>query len=450
MNFLMQAQPAWLLQLRRFALSWQGIAAQAALAGLMVLLGTEVAGIAIFIVLFCAFAVLCDNLLATATPFLLPCLFLIQTQNTTALDRFLPFAWLVAIPVAAMLFHLWRYRVKLTMGRATWAWFAVSIATMLGGLGYISAAEYFAALTIYHVLALGFGMLAAYVWLSSAIAQSSTNELPRFFSNLMVSLGLVASFMVVHYYLVHLLKGGSLEVLEFQWRNNVSSFLMLSLPFSFFKALQRPAWLLAAMAMFASMLLSGSRGGLLFGSVLLAGCILFLVLADKKRRKYYIIALVAASIGLVLTLRQWLPFFVPTLRRTLDSLRHGNEDARALIWQRGWEDFLRRPLLGTGLGYMGNRDVHPSLPGALCWYHNSAIQIIGSMGIAGVLAYGYMYIMRFVIFLRQRSTFHYTLLLSWLGIEMMSLVNPGVFAPIPYLLVVVMLMVMAEKYTKTK
>ena len=450
MKLLLQSEAHGLLWLRRFVMSGRGIAAQGLLAALMVVLGAELMGIAVFVAVFCAVAVLSDQLLATAPSFLFTCLFLISTNNTTAFERFLPFVWLAVIPVAALLFHLWRYRVKLVLGRAVWAWLGVSVVMLTGGLGYISAAEYFALASIYHMLALGFGMLIAYVWLSSAVQTTPAEELPRFVANMMAALGLLGGFMVFHHYFVDLLTrmpgDWSLGLLEFQWRNNVSTTLMLALPFAFFKALRQPAWLLAAAAMFAAILLSGSRGGMVFGSVTLLLCIVFVLIADQKRRKFYLCALGLMAVALALAAPRLIPFFGPTLRRMLDSLRYGDEDARLLIWQRGWQDFLRRPVFGTGLGYMGNRDVHPSLPGAMCWYHNSLVQIIGSFGLFGVLAFGYMYAMRFVIFLRRRSAFHITLLLSWLSLEMMSLVNPGVFAPLPYLLIVVMFMVLAERH----
>jgi len=453
MKFL-QNETHGLVRLRRFLMSGLGIAAQALLAGLMVIFGAELAGIAVFIVVFSAIAVLSNQLLATAPSFLFTCLFLISTNNVTAFDRFVPFLWLAVIPVAALLFHLWRYRVKLVIGKATWAMLAVSVVFLTGGLGYISAAEYFALASIYHMLALGFGMLIAYIWLSSAVRETSTEELPKFVANMMVALGLIACFMVFHHYFIDMLErlpgDFSLGLLQFQWRNNVSTTLMLALPFAFYKALQKPAWLLSALAMFAAILLSGSRGGLVFGSATLMLCILFVLIADKRRRKFYLIGLGAAALGFAVSLRWLIPFFGPTFGRMLDTLRYGDEDARLLIWQRGWHDFLRRPVFGTGLGYMGNRDVHPSLPGAMCWYHNSLVQIIGSFGAVGILAFGYMYAMRFIIFLRRRSAFHITLLLSWLSLEMMSLVNPGVFVPLPYLLMVVMFMVFSEKYTKTK
>ncbi|MCL2195559.1 MAG: hypothetical protein FWB76_06365, partial [Oscillospiraceae bacterium] len=76
---------------------------------------------------------------------------------------------------------------------------------------------------------------------------------------------------------------------------------------------------------------------------------------------------------------------------------------------------------------------------------NSIIQIIGSFGAAGILAYGWVYLNRARIFLQRRSPFHVTLLLSWVAVELMSLVNPGVFVPVPYLLLVVIFMVVSEK-----
>jgi len=449
-------QPPWLAWLRWFVMSAWGIAAQTLLAAVLVLLRADIISVFVFIPIFSAIAVFSDKLLATAAPFLLTTLLMIQTHNVTAYERFRPLFWLAALPVIALVAHVQIYRPRkpvFSQGaggmRAFWPMLAVSFVILLGGLGYISAAEYFALTSVFHMLALGFGMLIAYVWFSCAIDESSCDELPRYLTNLMLALGLLGAFMVFHHYIAWLtaVPGRTFRLLPFQWRNNVSTFLMISLPFSFYRALKQPAWLLAAAAMFAAMLLSGSRGGLVFGAVTLVLCVVFLLCYDQQRRKVYFAALGVLLVGFAVSLRWLIPFFAPVIDRLLDTVRYADDEIRVALYLRGWEDFLRRPVFGTGLGYMGNRDVHASQVGALCWYHNSIIQIIGSFGLVGVLGYSWVYLNRAKIFLRSRTPFHVTLLLSWVAVELMSLVNPGVFVSVPYLLMVIIFMVVSEKYT---
>ena len=437
---------------RRFAVSPGGMALQFAIAAAAVICRAEIVGMLVFLALSCAILVLCDTLLAMAPPLLLTSLFMIKSSDNAAFSssddtlyaKFIPLWWLVFIPVAAAALHIWLYRKPLKRGKAFWAILAVSAALTLGGLGSISAGEYFAGGALYHVGALGFGMLLVYVCLCSEVEEDHGGNLQEFASNLMVMLGLFACFMIFHHYLSHLPKLiAKPAILDFQWRNNVSTFLMLALPFPFYKAFQRPAWLLAGLLMYLGLLLSGSRGGLVFGTLELAMCVLFVLLADKKRRLFYlgltVLLLVVAIAALPLLFR----FLWPTVRRLL--LSGGEQEARLRLYRRAVEDFLAHPVFGTGMGYMGNRDIHPSKKFALCWYHCAPLQIIGSMGVVGALAFAYQYVMRFLIFLRRRTNFHLTLFLSWVGVEMMSLVNPGVFAPVPYLLVVTMLVVFAEK-----
>ncbi|MBR5976947.1 MAG: hypothetical protein IK046_04030, partial [Clostridia bacterium] len=83
--------------------------------------------------------------------------------------------------------------------------------------------------------------------------------------------------------------------------------------------------------------------------------------------------------------------------------------------------------------------------GALCWYHSSLPQVWGSMGIAGILAYGYRFVSVVRTFAKRTDLFSKTVFLSFIGLELMSLVNPGIFAP-AYLFIITILFVIAEQY----
>jgi hypothetical protein len=430
---------------RAFFLSPWGLAAQVLLGCFVTVFHAEVAGLFLFLGLFSALMALCDNLLATSASFLIASVFLAKMTDSYAL--FVPYWWVVFFPAGAMLFHFIFYRKPLRRGKAFWALLAVSVAITVGGLGAISPAEYFSGGALFHVGALGFGMLLTYVLLFSHVREDAGGkQLSAFFSNLMLAVGLFACFMVFQYYVEHLsLVIEKKELLTFQWRNNVSSVLMLTMPFPFYLALRRPGTLLAGLAMFLAILLTGSRGGLLFGTVELLMCLSFLCFNDKKRRWIYLSVCGLALLAGLLNIDKLIGFISPTLLRLLRIFFGREKEVREELYARAVQDFLRNPVFGVGIGYMGNRDIHASKEFALCWYHCAPLQIIGSMGIVGAVAYIYQGVVRCGIFLRQRSAFHLTLLLAWVAIEMMSLVNPGVFAPLPYLLLVTMFVVIAEK-----
>ena len=71
-------------------------------------------------------------------------------------------------------------------------------------------------------------------------------------------------------------------------------------------------------------------------------------------------------------------------------------------------------------------------------------QIFGSMGLVGVLGYGYQFVTRFILVLKKRSAEAVTLGLSYLGLFLMSQVNPGEFCPMPYALVATLIFVLVE------
>ena len=113
--------------------------------------------------------------------------------------------------------------------------------------------------------------------------------------------------------------------------------------------------------------------------------------------------------------------------------------------RRAVEDFLSNPVFGRGLGYFGNRDVHHSAKGALCWYHSSPFQVIGSFGIVGIAAYGYIFVARIVYFARRNTLTNKFIFIAYIGMQLMSLVNPGLFSPVPYLLMMTLLFVIMDK-----
>ena len=289
-------------------------------------------------------------------------------------------------------------------------------------------------------------MLVAYLLLNSHIDRGKDYQLNIKFANIMVMMGLFASFMVLHHYIMRfnvVLQGDG--VLAFQWRNNIATFLMIALPFPFYKSSKnRHMYLYLGVMMYICMLLTGSRGAFTFGSIEFAMCIISVLVYDKQNRKSNILIFFILLLASFLFLGKILNFFSDVANRL--TFESGEFDVRINLYKRAVKDFLSNPLFGRGVGYMGNRDIHKSVDFALCWYHSLPFQIIGSFGIAGVIGYAVQYFFRFKVLIYDfKSRFNITIFLSFAGLEMMSIVNPGEFCPFPYALLCVVMFIVAEK-----
>ena len=109
------------------------------------------------------------------------------------------------------------------------------------------------------------------------------------------------------------------------------------------------------------------------------------------------------------------------------------------------ENFRENPLLGTGILDDSILYGKVNVKGTMTWYHMMTAQIIGSMGLVGVMAYVYQFLGRVELIFTKKSAWSLCLGISYLGILLMSQVNPGEFCPIPFELLTVLLFVFQEQ-----
>ena len=116
--------------------------------------------------------VFCDDLLSVVCPIL--CIFLLSTKYYTDYTSLVPYVPYAAVPFAiAAVFNIVYYRRPIVGGRFTLPLCAVSIALLAGGVGTISAKDYFRPTSLYYMLGLGVVMLLLYFLTNSSICKSS-------------------------------------------------------------------------------------------------------------------------------------------------------------------------------------------------------------------------------------------------------------------------------------
>lgn len=405
------------------------------------LTGTEFAGLLVFIGISAFTLFVCDETIASTLPFMLICCFMLKCFDS--FGTYIKIVWLAPICAAAVILHFVIYRKPIKSGSTIWSLIGITISVTLGGLGSISAKEYFSLTSIYYVLGLGIGMLIVYL-VAYSYFDSEKIDIHRTFAYIMYLVCIFACLMVILHYVVNINKViETRSILEPQWRNNISTIIMLTMPFAFYLSIKQPHCFAAALITMPCLVLTSSRGGLLFGGVEYVLCCIYILYADKAHRKRNLLIFSACGLALIMYAGDIITFISKTISR-FDATTI-NSDPRTAFIRRAVEDFKNCPVFGRGIGYMGNRDIYASRQFAANWYHSAPFQVIGSFGLVGIAAFTYQFYRRTQIFWTRITYFTLAVYISYIGIFLMSLVNPGEFCPIPYELALVMMFAIIEK-----
>ena len=412
-----------------------------AAAALMLFTGSQLQGCLLLGFFFSFMMVFCSDVLSLFLPFLLFCLLSTHFYQDYG-DLLAQWPMFVTAVVAAGL-HVFLYPVQRRSGELTKPLLAVSAAVLLGGLGSISAREYLAPVSLYYVLGLGPGMLAAY-WLIRAQLgrRRSYNVLSRFLSTLYYA-GIFTGFLVLEVYLTRMATFlRTFSVPYFSYRNFCATMLLMALPAACLPADGgRVRWGGLAF-LYGSLLFTGSRSGLVFGTVLLGLCFAFLYRKHPERRKRYRLAALCIGVPAALLLAVTVPVLFAS--RMKDGALISAQDSRVTFFLQAMRDFLSSPVFGKGLGYMGNSAIFIGVSGSIVWYHNLFAQILGSLGLVGAAAYGWLYFSRVRLLWTRRGGEVPIAALSALGMLLVSMTNPGEFCPLPNEFIMVTLFAIVE------
>ena len=396
-------------------------------------------GICIWLLVFCR------DLLASVTPFLL--VFLLSTQRYESLGDFLPCAVLAAPFFAALIWHLMVWPVTFRVGRSATGLLLVSAATLLGGCGILSMHQLLQPLSLYYVGCLGGGMLVFYVLLRSCLTYSKGYDLHRRFAAIFCVLGVCMACLVMLDYAVRWQEFLQVHTtLYLKYRNFATALLLTTLPMSFYLSLKKPAHLLGVAVQAAGLALTGSRSALLFGVALLGLGFVYLVRWGLIPRKAVLPLCVAGTVLAVLVGPELLSLMMDS-RMEDGHLFHQGDSVRVQLFLRGITDFLHNPVFGIGLISQRNSDLFTGVEGSMVFYHNSIAQIMGSMGLVGIAAYGVLMRDRIALLRAGKTPFVRALALSYLGMLLISLTNPGEFCPFPNAALMVMVFTLAEEAT---
>ena len=412
---------------------------------LVVAFRIEVVGCLIFLGIMGATLVLSDRLSDAFTPLILMTVFV--TRCYDSFDVFIRYIPVYVAVILCAVFHFVYYFAKPKIGTSFPGLVAVAVALMLGGIGSLSVAAYFRPLNLYYVLGLGILMILLYLFAQPRADQKARD---RFLRALFLA-GCLAAFAVLIFYA----RGWSsfrktYHAISFQSSNNLSTFLMISLPIGFLYSKENRALIFVPALQYVALLFCDSRGGTYLGTAEFFFLLLFFCFyrSDRFRRAFFIGFFLLTVTVFVCFLPKVLIFYcfdqridnfasltIPQLLKETVMKIVNNEEARVGLLGRSFEDFKSNPVFGVGLGYTGNEDLYNPVKGAMNWYHMWLPQIWGSLGIVGLLCFGYQLFLRAKLAFTRRDFPEVTLSLCYFGLLLMSQVNPGEFCPFPYALI---------------
>ncbi len=403
---------------------------------LVVAFSAELLFIPVLILLFDVIFVVSKNFLDALLPILL--LNALALHTGTMEVALFPYAWLAIPTVIALVLHFLLYPVRIQIGKSFWGLVAVSVALLLGGIGSISAKDYFAIGALYFVIFLGVGMTVFYLAMRVYNFSDERYDAKERLMEILYCLGLFCAFFMVEQGVRMLLCYGKLGA--YVGANDICVFVLFSLPAFFYFARRHYVHFYIGAFLVGCMVLTYSITGVFVGGILAVVGLFYLWFYAPNRRLITGINAAIAVIGV--TVIVW--HFELYDAEKLKAVFFAEENGRVQLLRTAWQGFLKNPVFGSGLGNLEGYDASLITGLSIPWTHNFLVQTIGTMGIIGALAYGFQMVVRARLALVRRTPFRMAIGASYLGIFLISMFQPGEFCPMPYQMMAVLFFVFLE------
>lgn len=390
-------------------------------------------------VLWCLFILVMEkSFLNLFLPVTLLCGFAIRTSGQSTM--LLQHLWLAVPVVVFIVLHFVIHLRKPRRGKLFFAQCAVALSLLLGGLFSIAPADYFSPGALYFVLLLGLGMLLFYFWFQNGVSSNEYYDCREKLMECLYALGIFCAFSILDQAVRTALSLQSLSAVfttGYVWSNDICELMLFAIPAPFYFARRHYGHTFVGILFFFTMLPTRSASAILAGGALLLFCLVYLFVYNKPHRVH-----TGGIIGFALLFAVGAVVILSTREGGLLSWFLAEENGRLALIREAWKNFLGNPVFGAGLG-APTTEVEVTFM-AINWTHNFIFQVLGGLGILGALAYGYQLYLRGRLIFSRPDPFRIACGLSYLGIFLISMFQPGVFCPMPYETMAVMIFAVLE------
>ncbi len=388
--------------------------------------------IPVFILTILVVLIISPNFLDILLPILLVNALAFRTTGQDAM--LLRHVWMAVPAVIAIILHFALHRHRLSVGKSFWPLLAVSAALLLGGMGTITKAEYFNPGALYYTVFLGIGMVFFYLWMRSSVFSTDVYDAKDRLMEILCFMGVYAAFIIWEHAIRTWVAFGEMQVPIAP--NDLCELLMFAIPAAFYFAVKKYCFIFLGFCLYFSMIPARSLSALFFGAILVAFC-LWYIFCYRSSYRVLTTLITVFCLGAAIFIAWRAGLLTPD---GFESFFLEEENGRLPLFRRALDQFFANPIFGGGMGAKSDSSSFMGIP----WTHNYILQIMGSTGIVGLLAYGYQMVVRVRLALSRVDHFRMAAFLSYLGIFLISMLQPGEFCPMPYELLAVCLFVFLE------
>ena len=408
----------------------------------------QLGGIALFFLLG-------SYILAThrdATPLLPILLFFIFLIRDMSVTGSLVFYLMIILPAICLIIHFIRFPLKhFNFGRLFLPLCVVTVALFLGGVlsPYVTAyAE-----GILYTIPLGPVLLIIYLYFANYVEYPEDFEIRQYFAFLLCLIGFIVSFEFLYYDYNHNVLENNLFTNSEMGCGNVNmvgTMLLIAIPATCYllvKADNVYPYVLTVLAFYFIIYKTGSDGCLGFACAFLPILAFFVFIRTKgknhTRFKYITLTtLILVILFLILLIvKEKTSFITDIINKAKNS-----DSGRTALYNDAVRIFLENPLFGAGFGYHNHQLYSPVGSGGLRLYnsHSTLFQVMGSLGLTGLVAYTYYFYSRFRVLMDNPSDFNLFLCISFIMCSCYGFVDTVEFSTIPTMIVLTLLILTTE------
>lgn len=422
--------------------------------GLLVLISfiTNIPYIAMVVVLFFAGFLLVYT--RDATP-ILPLIFyfMFMIRDASLFSSF-PFYILVSPVVVCLIIHFIKFPIKtFNLGKLFLPLVFVMIAMFLGG--FFSNYIYEYASGLLYIIPLGPVLIFVYLYFANYISYPENFNIRTYLCILLTICGVIVSIEYSYYYLNYkVLKTTIFEGAELGWGNvnNAGYTLLYCIPATCYLIVKSKRksnmifYISLVIAFYWTIYMTGSGGCLLVSGVFLPVLLICVYKHLKgKKQRFFLNFIFLAIIGALLTLIGLIlinkyHIITDLINKEITSGGTGREK----LYMGAWNLFLEAPIFGGGLGYYNHHLIFSGSYGRGHNFHSTFFQVIGCMGVAGLLAYTFYFYRRYAVIMQQKRCFNIFIYLSFTMLECYGMVDTVEFSTIPAMIIITLMLLVTE------
>jgi|GEM_PF-5650137 len=322
--------------------------------------------------------------------------------------------WLLSLLaiVIGLVVHFIRFRPKVFAPKNILKGFTLSliISGITFAMGGVSV-QGRNGLIVLALVALGLILPLCYLVLTATIEENAGKNLLEYVAMLVYTLAILILLQVVVYFA----RLDSFEAvkehirvkwIELGWgvANSVAPTVSIAIPVALYHSLKKSKFaflhILFAVLLYAMAFVCTCRGVIIIDTVAIVLMLVYVFIKTENRLQSAITVglIVACGIVLIVVFREKLySVFDEVIDRGL------KDNGRFELWRLALERFAKKPIFGVGFDYdMGGlvEDANSTVP---YYYHNTPLQVLCCMGIAGFIAHAFLYYWRYRTFFASRK-----------------------------------------------